>query len=126
MKQRCLNKNHYAFRYWGGKGIKVCERWLGKEGFLNFLEDMGRKPSYKHSIDRIDGNGNYEPSNCRWASQKEQQLNRKMPLGKSGVKGVTWNKKEKKYMVRKLINDRREFLGYFKTIEEAEAALSLG
>jgi len=75
MKQRCKDKNKDGYKYYGGRGITVCGRW--RDSFVNFLADMGRKPSPKHSIDRIDGDGNYEPGNCRWATPKEQFLNRK-------------------------------------------------
>lgn len=74
MIERCYTETADNFKYYGGRGIKVCDRWL--ESFENFFADMGLKPSPKHSIDRFpDKKGNYEPSNCRWATQKEQANN---------------------------------------------------
>lgn len=76
MKYRCVNPNHKYYKNYGGRGIKVCERWLGENGFSNFLYDMGKKPSKNHSIDRFPNNdGNYEPSNCRWATSLQQNRN---------------------------------------------------
>lgn len=76
MKDRCYNSNNNSYGRYGERGIVVCDRWLGEEGYAHFLEDMGRRPSDKHSLDRIDYNGNYEPSNCRWATATQQQRNR--------------------------------------------------
>lgn len=75
MKQRCSNPHKDHYEAYGGRGITVCDTW--KQSFVTFLQDMGPKPSIKHSIDRINVNGNYEPSNCRWATQRQQNLNRR-------------------------------------------------
>ena len=74
MKQRCYNPKHNRYYLYGERGIKVCDRWL--ECFKNFFDDMGPRPSNRHSIDRIDSNGMYEPSNCRWATYSEQNTNK--------------------------------------------------
>ena len=73
MKTRCYHPKYRAYHRYGGRGIKVCDRWLDpRKGFINFFNDMGLKPNPKYSLDRIDGDGDYSPENCEWASQKIQ------------------------------------------------------
>ena len=74
MKERCYNTHADRYERYGGRGITVCERWM--ESFENFLEDVGPAPSSKHSIDRKEVDGNYEPGNCQWATPREQSLNK--------------------------------------------------
>lgn len=83
MKRRCNDTGQQNYKYYGGRGIKVCARWLEKKGkgYLNFLSDLGRRPTIKHSIDRIDNNGNYEPDNCKWSTHTEQMNNTRRICG---------------------------------------------
>ena len=73
MKTRCLNRNHKHYDRYGGRGIKVCDRWV--ESFQSFLEDMGERPSPNHTIERINHDGDYEPSNCKWMLRRYQNDN---------------------------------------------------
>jgi hypothetical protein len=77
MKSRCLNKNHTAYRWYGGKGVKVCDKWLTFDGFL---EDMGERPEGT-TLGRLGDKGNYEKSNCDWQTQEKQNETLKLPKG---------------------------------------------
>ena len=84
MKQRCYNPKATGYKNYGAKGVVVCEKW--KDNFRAFLEDMGQKPMAGFEIDRIDGNGIYEPSNCRWVSKTDNLRNKscvKLSLAKA-------------------------------------------
>jgi len=74
MITRCTNPKSDSWKHYGGRGIKVCARWLR---FQNFIADMGLKPSRLHSLDRVNNNGDYEPSNCRWATTQQQSRNKR-------------------------------------------------
>ncbi len=127
MRRRCRDQRFIEYPRYGGRGIKVCERW---QDFALFLRDMGPKPTTKHSIEREDNNGNYEPGNCRWATAKEQAQNRRKPTGlrrlkrlqtnnTSGVAGVHLMDVSRGYWAAVF---RRKYLGNFKTKEAAIAA----
>lgn len=76
MMHRCHSVGYRDYPEYGGRGIKVCDRWRGPAGFAAFFADMGPRPSKRHSIDRYpDNNGNYEPGNCRWATASQQMRN---------------------------------------------------
>lgn len=116
MIDRCTNKKIWQYEFYGARGIKICDRW---SSFAYFIDDMGKKPSKEHSIDRIDVNGNYEPSNCRWATKTEQVINQRIAKSnKTGHKGV-FKYNSKKWVASITINKKTINLGSFKTLEGA-------
>ena len=82
MRSRCNNPKNMAYHLYGGRGITICSRW---DDFMNFLIDIGMRPSNKHSLDRIDVNGPYSPENCRWVLREIQDNN------KQNTRTITWN-----------------------------------
>lgn len=96
MKQRCFDKNHQAYYRYGGRGITVCDRWIGPYGFEHFYEDMGDKPDGK-TLDREDNSKGYSPDNCRWATIWEQAKNTRKSDGRSLPVGVGYDKNKHRF-----------------------------
>jgi len=106
MIQRCYNLNNSQFKNYGGRGIKICQRWL--DSFENFLEDMDRAPGIEYSIDRIDNDGDYCKENCKWATPKEQLQNtrRNVWLECDGIKMIKTGWMRELSISHKFIDDR--------------------
>lgn len=122
MGQRCNNQNSAGYAEYGGRGIKICDRWLGAEGFSNFLKDMGERP-HKLSLDRVDVNGDYSPENCRWADNSLQGFNtRKSKNNTSGRSGVSWDRGRNKWSASIMKNRKTIHLGRFSSFEDAVKA----
>lgn len=121
MKQRCFNQKQKYYPSYGGRGITVCDRWIK---FENFMDDM--LPTYKNglSLDRINNNGNYEPSNCRWTTQEVQTRNTKIiqKNNTSGYRGVCFDKIKKKWISNIIVSHKKIYLGsYIFAIDAAKA-----
>ena len=123
MINRTSNINYSKFHNYGGRGITVCDRWMD---ISNFIEDM--YPTYKDglAVDRVDVNGNYEPSNCRWSTRTTQNRNTRKIYSHntSGYRGVTFDKSKKQnnWKAQIRINSCTMYLGYFYTAIEAASA----
>jgi len=121
MRSRCSNINFKHFNYYGGRGIRVCSEW---QNSFQVFYDWSIQNGYSDdlTIDRIDTNKDYEPSNCRWVSMKEQSYNRRDKIAKSGAKGIYFHKnigRKKRWRATIAINEKEIQLGYFLNLDEA-------
>jgi hypothetical protein len=118
MKQRCYDENFSSYYLYGSRGITIDDSWLGKEGFFNFIEDVGERP-HGTTIDRLDSNGNYTKDNCRWATPEQQSDNRRNAR-RWLLDGKEYTPKElaKKYNIRRSTLDQRLYV-YHWSVERA-------
>lgn len=121
MMKRCYDPR---FSKWYGS-VEVCPQW--RASYDAFLAHVGRKPSPRHSLDRIDPAGDYKPGNVRWASRAVQARNTKVHITtKTGVRGVSWSKSKNKWRAAIYVDNRQKHLGYFNSFDEAVAARKSG
>lgn len=121
MKLRCYNERNHNYHRYGGRGISVCDRW--RESFVNFLADLGTRPSKNHTLDRIDSDGNYEPGNCRWVTRQVQNINRRIcRVNTSGYRGVNFHKRARKWEASISVNNKRIYLGVHSNKDDAARA----
>lgn len=119
MKKRCYNPNSANYRFYGARNIKVCQEWLNNpQAFFDWAFENGYEEHL--TIDRINSLDDYKPKNCRFISKSEQPYNlRNLTTNKSGYKGISWSRKEKKWLVVISINNHSKRIGGFKTVKEA-------
>jgi hypothetical protein len=127
IRNRCYNTKNLNYLKYGNKGIKICDRWLGDQGFENFVNDMGARPEGPMQIDRIDGTKDYSPDNCRWVNVQQNLMNRsKFKTNKLGFKGVSPSKTKNKYRAAIAFNKVDVVIGtFFNTPEDAAYAYDL-
>lgn len=123
IKERCSNPKHKSYKYYGGKGIVLYGEWVKdfKKFYSYITEELGQKPSKRHTLDRKDSTKNYEPGNLRWALPTLQAFNKGHKPNKY-ARGVKLFKRNGKFVARISKNNKRHYLGYFDTVEEANAA----
>jgi len=116
LKTRCLNRKYKQYSDYGGRGIKVCDRW--KDSFENFYKDMGPKPGPNYSIDRINNDGNYEPGNCRWGTCEEQRINQR-PCRKKSNLPVGVSKSRNRFQAQISYQGKKIYIGIFDDAQTA-------
>lgn len=118
MIKRCEYQKDISYQDYGGRGIRVCPAW--RQSFEQFFRDMGLRPSNRHSLDRINVNGNYEPQNCRWAVVETQERNKRVRKDSpTGVRGVVLNTRTGKYVAQIYSMGKTKRIGTFETLNEA-------
>lgn len=121
MKDRCNNRNYQGYKNYGGRNIRVCDEWL--HDFNAFHNDVGDKPTKQHSLDRINGDGNYEPGNVKWSTAHEQSSN---VSTNTEVVGVNFNKRFGVWQARLMINGanvlNKRFLSFSDAVEARKQA----
>lgn len=122
MKSRCYSENCKEYKWYGGRGIIVCDEWMSPKIFVEWCLNNGWKKGLE--IDRINNNGNYESNNCRFVIHKENIHNQRLLTVRntSGYRGVSYFKKDNNWIARINVNNKSKHLGYFNTLEKAAIA----